>query len=159
AGRPQEAQRLARSPARRGAAAYRAGDYAASAKAFAHAGSADAVYNRGNALAREGKYRQAIKAYDKALELNDELADARANRKAVEDWLRQHQSKPPPQKQRKQGRSSASKQNPGQGGKQPQGKGSKSGRGYAKKQNPASSSTASQPARAGSQTEPARSSS
>src|SRR5699024_7910736 len=66
AGRPEQAQRLARSPARRGAAAYRAGDYAVSAKAFAHAGSADAAYNRGNALAREGKYRQAIKAYDKA---------------------------------------------------------------------------------------------
>jgi Ca-activated chloride channel family protein len=91
--RPRQAQRLASDPAWRGAAAYRAGDYAAAAKAFAGAGP-DASYNLGNALARQGRYRQALAAYARALQRDPHDADAAANRKAVEDWLRRH---PPPQ--------------------------------------------------------------
>lgn len=92
-GHPQRAERLAQSPALRGSAAYRAGDYAAAAKAFSAAQGADAAYNLGNALARQGHYRKAIKAYDKALKRDPHHADARANRKAVRDWLRKHQDK------------------------------------------------------------------
>lgn len=92
-GDPQRAERLAQSPDLRGSAAYRAGNYAAAAKAFSTAKGADAAYNRGNALARQGHYRKAIKAYDEALKLAPSDADARANRKSVRDWLRKHQSK------------------------------------------------------------------
>src|SRR6185437_15428217 len=49
-GHPEEAQRLARDPAWRGVAAYRAGDYAAAAAELQHAHGGDAAYNRGNAL-------------------------------------------------------------------------------------------------------------
>jgi Ca-activated chloride channel family protein len=94
--RPRQAQQLARDPALRGAAAYRAGDYAAAARAFAAAG-ADASYNLGNALARQGHYRQALAAYARALQRDPGNVDAAANRKAVEDWLRRHPPpKPPP---------------------------------------------------------------
>ena len=99
-GRAKEAAQLARDPALRGAAAYRAGDYAAAAQALAGASGADARYNLGNALARMGRYREAIAAYDEALRLDPAHADARANRQAVEDWLRRQ---PPPSQKAQDG--------------------------------------------------------
>lgn len=95
-GDAKRAQQLAHDPAWRGATAYRAGDFAAAAQALEHAPGANAAYNRGNALARQGKYAAAIAAYDHALRLDPALADAQTNRQSVEDWLRQHQ---PPQQQ------------------------------------------------------------
>ncbi|MFC5437361.1 tetratricopeptide repeat protein [Rhodanobacter umsongensis] len=91
-GRAKQAQQLARDPAWRGAAAYRAGDYAAAKQALQQAPGADATYNLGNTLAMQGEYQQAIAAYDRALKLDPANADAKANRKAVEDWLRRQQS-------------------------------------------------------------------
>lgn len=72
-------------------AQYRAGDYAEAAKNFAQTDSADAHYNRGNALAKANKLPDAIKAYDQALKLNPELADAKKNRTLVEELLKQQQ--------------------------------------------------------------------
>ncbi|MDE2155047.1 MAG: tetratricopeptide repeat protein [Xanthomonadaceae bacterium] len=93
-GQAKQAQQLARDPALRGAADYRVGDYAAAAQALRQVPGTDAAYNLGNALARLGRYQPAIEAYDKALKLDPGNADAIANRKAVEDWLRrQHQQK------------------------------------------------------------------
>ncbi|CAM5584169.1 tetratricopeptide repeat protein [Rhodanobacter lindaniclasticus] len=92
-GHPEQAQQLARDPAWRGVAAYRAGDYPAAAADLQHAAGADANYNRGNALAKAQHYRQAIEAYDEALKLDPVHADAKANRQAVEDWLRQQHDK------------------------------------------------------------------
>jgi Ca-activated chloride channel family protein len=96
-GHPQQARQLARDPAWRGVAAYRAGDYAAAAEDLQRVPGSDAAYNRGNALARAQHYQEAIKAYDEALKLDPANADAKANRKAVEDWLRQQQKKQQPQ--------------------------------------------------------------
>ncbi len=93
-GHPKQAQQLARDPAWRGVAAYRAGDYAAAVESLQHAPGSDAAYNRGNALAKAQHYPDAIKAYDEALKLDPANADAKANRKAVEDWLRQQPKKP-----------------------------------------------------------------
>lgn len=74
-------------------AAYRAGDFAAAARAFEALPGADAAYNRGNALARAGRYEDAIAAYDEALELSPGMEDAQANRNAVEAAMKR---KPPP---------------------------------------------------------------
>jgi Ca-activated chloride channel family protein len=90
-GDARRAAEVARSPDWRGSAAYRAGDYEAAAKAFADAGGADAHYNRGNALAKLGRYEDALGAYDEALQLAPGMEDAAANRKAVEEFLRQRQ--------------------------------------------------------------------
>ncbi|MBN8923019.1 MAG: colicin transporter [Rhodanobacter sp. 68-29] len=110
-GDAKQAMQLARDPAWRGAAAYRAGDYAAASQALREAKGGDAAYNLGNALARGGKYQDAIRAYDRALQIDPANADAKANRQAVEDWLR----KQPPQ--------DPSQQKPGQNGQdgKPQG--------------------------------------
>jgi Ca-activated chloride channel family protein len=144
-GHPKQAQQLARDPAWRGVAAYRAGDYASAADALQRAPGSDAAYNRGNALARARHYQGAIKAYDEALKLDPANADAKANRTAVEEWLRQQQKKPPQQQdkseqskssgkgddqqssaqhdQGKGGKADAQKQKPGQDGdKQGEGK-------------------------------------
>jgi Ca-activated chloride channel family protein len=67
-----------------GARAYRAGDYAAAERAWRSVPGAEADYDRGNALARQGRYDEAIAAYDEALRAKPGMADAIANRKAVE---------------------------------------------------------------------------
>ncbi len=104
-GAVKQAQQLARDPAWRAAADYRAGDYASAAQALQHVPGSDAAYNLGNALARQTHYHQAIAAYDRALKLDPANADAKANREAVEQWLRQQKKKqqPPPQSSGKQG--------------------------------------------------------
>lgn len=89
AGDAHTAQALAHDPDLRGAAAYRAGDFGAAAEDFARPDTADAQYNRGNALAKQGQYEKAIVAYDDALQRDHDMADALANKKAVEDWLKQ----------------------------------------------------------------------
>ncbi|HET6806253.1 MAG TPA: VWA domain-containing protein [Frateuria sp.] len=93
-GHAKQALALARDPALRGAAAYRAGDYDAAVGALQPVKTTDAQYNLGNALARAGRYREALAAYDRALALDPRNADAKANRQAVEAWLRRQ---PPPQ--------------------------------------------------------------
>ena len=93
-GDAKQAQQLAHDPVWRGAAAYRAGDYTSAAQALQRAPGTDAAYNLGNALAKQSQYQQAIAAYDHALKLDPGNADAKANRQAVEDWLRQQQKQP-----------------------------------------------------------------
>ncbi|MET0937150.1 MAG: VWA domain-containing protein [Luteibacter sp.] len=95
AGDAKRAQSLAANGELRGVAAYRAGDYAASEAALAHGTGSDAQYNLGNALAKQQRYEDALAAYDRALAANPANADAAANRKAVDDFLKQ-------QKQQKQ---------------------------------------------------------
>lgn len=90
-----QAKALATTPGVRGAADYRAGDYAEAAKAFARGSDARSSYNLGNALAKQGEYRKAIAAYRKALQNDPGMADARANLEAVEDWLKQHSTPSP----------------------------------------------------------------
>lgn len=92
------AGKLARDPRLRGSVEYRAGNYNTAAKQFARGDDAQSQYDLGNALAKGGKYQQAIIAYDHALRRDPHLADARVNRQAVLDWLKQH-----PQQQQQNG--------------------------------------------------------
>ncbi|HKU79073.1 MAG TPA: tetratricopeptide repeat protein, partial [Rhodanobacteraceae bacterium] len=91
-----QARKLATTSAVKGAADYRAGDFAEAAKAFAQGDDARSRYNLGNALAKQGKYQKAIAAYKDALQRDPKFADARANLDTVEDWLKRH-AKPEPQ--------------------------------------------------------------
>ncbi|TBR36893.1 MULTISPECIES: VWA domain-containing protein [Dyella] len=93
-GHAEQAQQLARDPAWRGVAAYRAAKYDEAAEALQQAKGADAAYNLGNTLAQQQKYKEAIVAYDRALKLDPRHQDALANRKAVEDWMREHPDQP-----------------------------------------------------------------
>lgn len=74
-------------------AAYRRAEFARAAEAWKALPGADAAYNRGNALAKAGRYEDAIAAYDQALRLQPGMADAIANKQAVQAALKH---RPPP---------------------------------------------------------------
>lgn len=69
-----------RDPLRRGVAWYRAGKFEKAEQAFARSGAPEAEFNRGNCLVMLGKCEAAVERYDRALELNARLEDARINR-------------------------------------------------------------------------------
>lgn len=98
---PAEAAQQFDQPDWKASAHYRAGDYEEAAKNFAQSDSADAHYNRGNALAKANKLPEAIKAYDQALKLDPELEDAKKNRTLVEELLKQQQQNQQDQNQDK----------------------------------------------------------
>ncbi|MEP7096945.1 MAG: VWA domain-containing protein [Dokdonella sp.] len=104
---------VAHSPQWRASAAYRAGDYAAAVDDYAKLHGADDAYNKGNALAKLGRYEDAIKAYDDALKAAPQMADAQANRQAVEDFLAQQKAQN--KQQDKNSSSSDKKQSNSQG--------------------------------------------
>jgi len=86
----QRAQRMLE----QGVEAYRQGDFEAARHAFDAAGArgAEAAYNLGNALARQGHYDAAIEAYDDALVQAPGMEDAIANRRVVEAARKRRQS-------------------------------------------------------------------
>jgi Ca-activated chloride channel family protein len=110
---PARAAELFESPEWRGAAEYRAGAFEASAATLSAIDSAEASYNRGNALAKAGELEAAIEAYDRTLELVPDHADARYNRDLVEQFLKDNpeaQQPPPNQGQGEQGQQGDSDQ-------------------------------------------------
>ncbi len=87
----EQAAKNFNNPDWKASALYRKGDYEAAARTLEHTSSSDGNYNKGNALAKQGKLEDAIKAYDKALELDDNNADARYNREQVKQALKKQQ--------------------------------------------------------------------
>ena len=116
-GDAKQAASVARSPDWRASAAFRAGQYEAAATDYAKAHGADGAYNEGNALAKLGRYDDALAAYDRALKLAPEMDDAKANKAAVEEWLKRQpnqQDKSQNQKSSKSGDSKDQKQQDGE---------------------------------------------
>ena len=89
-------------PEWKASALYRDGDYEAAAKILENTDSSDGHYNKGNALAKLGKLEDAIKAYDKALELNNSNDDATFNREQVKQALKKQQQESQDQDGQKQ---------------------------------------------------------
>ena len=85
------AQSLFKDPEWRGSAAYKAGDYESAINEFLDFDNADSHYNRGNALAHSGDLDAAIEAYDQALAMNPEMADAQANKELLEQLKQQQE--------------------------------------------------------------------
>lgn len=82
----------------RGVEAYRSGDYAAAETALRDLPGADAAYNRGNVLAKQGRYDEAIAEYDRALTLQPSMRDAVENRQRVEAARKRKPPQDPKQK-------------------------------------------------------------
>lgn len=75
----------------RAAAQYKAGQYQEAAETLKDTQSADGHYNRGNALAKAGQLPEAIQAYQAALKLDPNHADARYNKELLEKQLQDQQ--------------------------------------------------------------------
>ncbi|MEE4278375.1 MAG: VWA domain-containing protein [Halieaceae bacterium] len=97
AGDTENAAALFSDPRWRGAAAYEGEDYELAAQSFASDDSADGWYNRGNALAGQGRYDEAIAAYEKSLELKPDQEDARRNIETIRRLQEQQQQQQPQQ--------------------------------------------------------------
>lgn len=95
----EKAAALARDPELSGEAWYRSGEYANSLDAWDQSRSADAHYNRGNALAQIGEYDAALAAYDQALAREPGMEDALFNRALVEQMKQQEQQQQDQQQQ------------------------------------------------------------
>ncbi|ELP95452.1 vWA domain-containing protein [Xanthomonas translucens] len=105
-----------------GVQAYRKGDFASAQQQFEGIDSDQGWYNLGNALARQGRYDEAIDAYDKALRQHPQMADAIANRAAV-DAARKRQSAQNQSGQNKQGQQGKDKAQQNQQGQSQSGAG------------------------------------
>lgn len=117
----EKAAALARDPSLSGEAWFRSGEYANATEAWSQAESADAHYNRGNALAHLGEYDAAIAAYDQALSIDPAMQDAVINRELVEQ-MKQQQEQQQQQQEGDQGDSqdgeSSSEQQEGEQGQE-----------------------------------------
>lgn len=87
----ESAAALAQDPELSGEAWYRSNEFENAAQAWAGSDSADAHYNRGNALANQGQLEAAIAAYDRALERQPGMPDAEHNKAVVEAMLQQQE--------------------------------------------------------------------
>ncbi|MEZ5445517.1 MAG: VWA domain-containing protein [Gammaproteobacteria bacterium] len=74
------------------AARYRAEDFAGAVETLQDLDGSDDHYNRGNGLVRQGRYKDAIAAYERALALDPGNDDARHNRDLVRQLLQQSAS-------------------------------------------------------------------
>jgi len=101
-GKHKQAAARFEDPQWRAAALYRAGEFAAAAKALKAINTADALYNKGNALARAGRLQDAVTAYEQALKDDGSHEDAQFNRDLVKKAL---------QKKKQQEKKKGKKQN------------------------------------------------
>ena len=77
------------------AAKYMSGDYAGTEELLEQNNDALSQYNLGNALAKQGKYKDAVAAYDSVLDQAPDHADAKYNREIILNELKKKQ--PPPE--------------------------------------------------------------
>ncbi len=82
----QAAERFA-DPMWKGVALYQAGKYAPAIEAFARVDSPESWFDQGNALARLGKYPQAVKSYQQALKARPDWEEAKHNLSLVKKLI------------------------------------------------------------------------
>lgn len=101
-------------PAWKAAAYYKAGEFRKALESYNKLEgkqTGDEFYNQGNALAQSGQLEQAVKAYDKALALKPDDADAKYNKELVEKELEKQKQQQEQQKNDKQQEQEKSRQN------------------------------------------------
>jgi Ca-activated chloride channel family protein len=101
-GAHEQAAELFKNPGWKASSHYRAGDYDEALQYWAEQADESAYYNQGNALAKLGRMDEAVKAYEKALEINPQHQDAGYNKKLLEDLIEQQQQQPKDQQDQQQ---------------------------------------------------------
>ncbi len=74
-----KAAKLFTEPMQQGVAWFKAGDFKRAAASFGRTGTADGLYNRGNAMIMLGEYETAITTYEAALKIRPDWKEAKAN--------------------------------------------------------------------------------
>jgi len=98
-GQHQQAAELFTSPEWQATAHYRAGEYDKAIERLEGIETADALYNKGNALAKSQRLEEALQAYEQSLEINPDNSDARHNKELVEKQLEHQQQQNQEQQQ------------------------------------------------------------
>lgn len=98
----EQAAELFEDPAWKSSAQYRAGNYQGALEALEGLNDIESHYNRGNSLARLGRYPEALAAYDRALAEAPEHADAQFNKELVERELKRQQAQQQQQGQKQE---------------------------------------------------------
>jgi Ca-activated chloride channel homolog len=88
----KRAAKLFEDPAWKAASEYSTGQYQQALETLDQTESAGTSYNKGNALARTGRFPEALQAYDKALEEEPRNEDARYNRDLIKKIMEQQES-------------------------------------------------------------------
>ncbi|MCP4406869.1 MAG: VWA domain-containing protein [Gammaproteobacteria bacterium] len=107
-GDAEKAANLFNHPGWKSTAWYRSKRYEQALQSLQGLDDSESLYNQGNALARLGRYPEAIKTYQQALEQNPDHQDAEYNRDLIQKLLDKQQ----PEQQEKQ--SDSDQQNPEQ---------------------------------------------
>ena len=94
---------------------FRAGDYEAALEQWQDLDHPNAHYNRGNTLAKLGRFEEAIKAYAETLKKDAAHEDAAYNKKQIEDLLQQQQQQDQQQGEQNQDQQQDSQQSSEQG--------------------------------------------
>ncbi|MEE4244206.1 MAG: VWA domain-containing protein [Kangiellaceae bacterium] len=81
---------------------YYADNHQAAENIFNQDSSADGLYNKGNALAKQGKYDDAIAAYNEALKKQPDMEDAIFNKELIEKLKQQQEQEQQDQKNQEQ---------------------------------------------------------
>ncbi len=100
-GEEEKAASVFQNPEWKAAAHYRAGQFEESLRALEGLDSPDALYNKGNALAKLDRIPEAIQAYDEALKMDPKHADARHNLELLKAL--QEEEQPPEQNNSEEG--------------------------------------------------------
>ncbi len=121
----QQAAETFKDPLWKASAYYRAGKYEQALQQYSQFDSADALYNKGNALANLQKFPEAIKAYENALKQNPELEDARKNIEYLKKLLEQQKQQSEQNSQDQQEQNNPSQRKDSQQNQQPDQSGNK----------------------------------
>jgi len=97
-GNPEAAAELFHDDQWKGVAHYQSGAFEEAAEVFGAQKDPDSFYNRGNALARLGRYQEALQAYEHTLKQLPDHEDAQHNADIMKQLLQQQHSSQSPQR-------------------------------------------------------------